>query len=183
MNPTAGLKVLSLPFDHETTDVLIGSYLSHDAALDDHRAALACGAYLHGAIVVAKDLNGKVTVKQSDHMVREMAQGLGTVGFLTGLAVFPLIAVTTGVGAVVGGVVGEALHLITETKVKGQGTSTIPLGCAVLIVAYPRSSAAAVEPVVTRAVTKAVGEAEGHHVKALTGALADAQQKVARGQG
>jgi uncharacterized membrane protein len=182
MNPTAGLKVLSLPFDHETTDVLIGSYLSRDAADDDYQAALACDAYLHGAIVVAKDLAGKVTVKQSDHMVREMVQGLGTVGFLTGLAVLPLIPLTTGFGAVVGGVVGEALHLMTENKVKGQG-STIPLGCAVLILAYPRSSADAVEPVVTRAVTKAVGEAKGHHLKALTGAIADAQQKVAQSQG
>jgi len=32
---------------------------------------------------------------------------------------------------------------------------------------------------VTRALTKAVGEAEGHHVKALKGAIADAQQKLA----
>ena len=30
----------------------------------------------------------------------------------------------------------------------------------------------------TRAVQKAVGEAEGRHVKALKGALADAQQKM-----
>ena len=110
MNPTAGLKVLSLPFDHETTDVLIGSYLSHDAARDDCQAALACGAYLHGAIVVAKDLTGKVTVEQSDHFVREMAQGLGTVGFLTGLVVFPLVPLTTGFGAALGGFLGEALH-------------------------------------------------------------------------
>ena len=31
----------------------------------------------------------------------------------------------------------------------------------------------------TRAVKKVVGEAEGHHVKALKGAIADAQQKMA----
>ena len=31
----------------------------------------------------------------------------------------------------------------------------------------------------TRAVAKAVGEAECHHVKALKGAIADAQQKLA----
>ena len=31
----------------------------------------------------------------------------------------------------------------------------------------------------TRAVQKAVGEAEGSHVKALKGALADAQKKMA----
>jgi len=46
-------------------------------------------------------------------------------------------------------------------------------------VAYPRSAAEKVEPAVTRAVQKVVGEAEGHHVKALKGALADAQQKLA----
>ena len=40
--------------------------------------------------------------------------------------------------------------------------------------AYPRSAAEKVEPAVTRAVQKVVGEAEGHHVKALKGALADA---------
>jgi uncharacterized membrane protein len=179
MNPTAGLKVLSLPFDHETTDVLIGSYLSHDAAHDDYQAALDCGAYLHGAIVVAKDLGGNVTVQQSDHMVREMAQGLGTVGFLTGLAVFPLIPFTTGFGAVVGGVVGGALHLATETKVKGQGAAMVPLGCAALILAFPRSSADTVEPVVTRAVTKVTAEGSGHHVQALRQALDGAQQQMA----
>lgn len=180
MNPaTAGLKVLSLPFDHETTDVLIGSYLSHDAAHEDYRAALACGAYLHGAIVVSKDLSGKVSVQQSDHMVREAAQGLGTLGFLSGLVVFPLLLPATGFGVALGGAVGEALHLLTETKVKGQAATMIPLGCAALILAYPRSSASVVEPVVTRAVTKATGEASGHHVQALRGALAGAQEQMA----
>ena len=180
MNPaTAGLKVLSLPFDHETTDVLIGSYLSQTAAHDDYQAALACGAYLHGAILVGRDLTGKVSVEQSDHMVREGAQGLGTLGFLTGLVAWPLIPLTTGFGAAMGGVLGEALHLLTETKVKGQAATVIPLGCAALILAYPRSSANAVEPVVTRAVIKAHGEASGHHVQALRGALAGAQQQMA----
>jgi uncharacterized membrane protein len=182
MNPTAGLRVLSLPFDHETTDVLIGSYLSHDAAREDYQDALACGAYLHGAIVVAKDLTGKVTVEQSDHMAREMAQGLGTLGFVTGLMVLPLIPLTTGFGAVMGGLVGEGLHLLTETKVKGQAATMIPLGCAALIVAYPHSSADTVEPAVTRALTRAMGEAQGHHLQALRDALAGAQQDMAASQ-
>jgi hypothetical protein len=34
---------------------------------------------------------------------------------------------------------------------------------------------------VTRAVKKAIGEAEGNHIKALKGAIADAQQKMAAG--
>jgi hypothetical protein len=179
MNLTAGLRVLSLPFDHETTDVLIGSYLSHEAARDDYRAAMECGAYLHGAIVVGRDLNGKVSVEQSDHMVREAAQGLGTIGFLSGLVVFPLLLPATGFGVALGGVLGEALHLLTETKVKGQAATMIPLGCAALILAYPRSSAHAVEPAVTRAVSKVTGEAQGHHVQALRGALSSAQHEMA----
>ena len=177
--PTAGLKVLGLPFDHETTDVMIASYLSHEAALDDYKAALACDAYLHGAIVVSKDLTGMVSVEQSDHMVREGAQGLGTLGFLSGLVVLPLVPLTTGFGAALGGILGEALHLLTETKVKDQAVTMIPLGCTALIVAYPRSSASAVEPVVTRAVLKSKGEASGHHVQALRGALAGAQKQMA----
>ena len=32
-----------------------------------------------------------------------------------------------------------------------------------------------------RAIKKVVGEAEGHHVEALKGAIADAQQKMADG--
>ena len=98
---------------------------------------------------------------------------------LTGLAVFPLVPLTTGFGAVVGGVVGEALHRVTEAKVKGQGATTIPLGCAALILAYPRSSAGTVEPVVARAVMKVTAEGSGHHVQALREALVGAQQQLA----
>ena len=61
---------------------------------------------------------------------------------------------------------------------------TIPIGGAGLIVAYPHSATEKVEPAVTRALQKVVGEAEGHHVKALKGVLADAQKKMAEeGQG
>jgi hypothetical protein len=49
-------------------------------------------------------------------------------------------------------------------------------------VAYPHSAAGQVEPAVTRA-SRVVGEAEGNHVQALKGAIADAQAKVAQSQG
>jgi hypothetical protein len=48
-------------------------------------------------------------------------------------------------------------------------------------VAYPHSAADQVEPTVTRAINKVIGEAEGHHVKALKGAIADAEKKLAEG--
>jgi len=67
----------------------------------------------------------------------------------------------------------------TVDKLGKQAGETIPLGGAGLIVAYSHSGAAKVEPAVTRAVQKAIGEAEGNHVQALKDALADAQQKMA----
>src|SRR6185312_9322734 len=151
---------VQMAFDDETIDVLIGGYMSKDAAQEDYEAVLASGGYLHGAVVVSKDLKGELSVEQTDHMVREGAAGLGAVGFAVGLFAPPLLA-ATAVGAAIG------------------AGAAIPVGGAGLIVAYPHSAAAQVEPAVTRAVKKAVGEAEGHHVKALKGAIADAQQKMA----
>lgn len=170
-----------MPFDDETTDVLIGGYLSADAARDDYDAVLNCGGYLHGAVVVTKDLEGKLAVEQSDHMVREGAAGLGAIGFAVGLAAPPLLA-ATAIGAAVGAVTGKALHKRTGSKIEESAGKTIPIGGAGLIVAYPHSAAEKVEPAVTRAIEKSVGEAEGHHVQALKGALADAQKKMAEEQ-
>ena len=65
------------------------------------------------------------------------------------------------------------------SKIEESAGETIPIGGAGLIVAYPHSVAEQVEPAVTRAIQKAVGEAEGHHVQALKGAIADAQKKMA----
>lgn len=169
-----------MPFDNETIDVLIGGYLSADAAREDYEAVLACGGYLHGAVVVAKDLEGSVTVEQTDHMVREGAAGIGGVGLVVGLFAPPLLA-ATAIGAAAGAVAGKALHKKTGSKIEELAEATIPVGGAGLIVAYPRSAADKVEPAVTRAIQRAVGEAEGHHVKALKGALAEAQQKMAGG--
>jgi hypothetical protein len=80
-----------------------------------------------------------------------------------------------------GAAAGKLLHHRTANKLEEQAGATIPIGGAGLIVAYPRSSAEKVAPAVTRAINKAVGEAEGHHVQALKGAIADAQQKMAAG--
>jgi hypothetical protein len=81
---------------------------------------------------------------------------------------------------VIGAGAGKLLHRRTASKLEKQAGETIPIGGAGLIVAYPHSAATKVEPVVTRAVKKVVGEAEGHHVQALKGAIADAQQKMAQ---
>jgi arylsulfatase len=164
---------------HDTIDVLIGGYLSKDAAEEDYNAVLNCGAHLQGAEIVSKDLQGNLSVEQTDHMVREGAEGLGAIGFAVGLFAPPLLA-ATAVGAAMGAGLGAVLHHQTPEKLGVQAGATIPLGGAGLIVAYSHSEADKVEPAVTRAIQKAIGEAEGRHVQALKGAITDAQQKMAQ---
>ena len=171
-----------MPFGEETTDVLIGGYLSTDAAHEDYAAVLDCGARLWGAVVVSKDLEGNLSVEQTDHMVQEGAAGLASVGFVVGLFAPPLLA-ATAIGAALGAVGGKVLHKRTGSKIEESAGETIPIGGAGLIVAYKHEDAERVEPAVTRAVKKAIGEAGGRHVKALKGALADAQKKMAEESG
>ena len=164
--------------DDETTDVLIGGYLSTDAAHQDYHAVVNCGARLWGTVVLNKDLEGNLTVEEKDHAVEEGAAGAGAVGFVVGLFAPPLLA-ATAIGAAIGAAGGALLHKQLGNGISEKAGDTIPIGGAGLIVAYPRSAAEKVEPAVTRAVQKVVGQAEGHHVQALKGALADAQQKLA----
>ena len=169
-----------MTIDDETTDVLIGGYLSTEAAHEDYESVLGSGERLWGAVVVSKDLEGNVSIEQTDHTVEEGAAGLAGVGLVVGLFAPPLLA-ATAIGAAVGAVGGKALHKKIGSGIEKMAEETIPIGGAGLIVAYPHSAAEKVEPAVTRAVQKVVGEAEGNHVKALKGALADAQKKMAEG--
>ena len=58
-------------------------------------------------MVVSKDLEGNLSVEQTDHMVREGAEGLGAVGFAVGLFAPPLLA-ATAIGAAMGAGAGDA---------------------------------------------------------------------------
>jgi uncharacterized membrane protein len=165
---------------HDTIDVLIGGYLSKDAAEEDYEAVRNCGGHLQGAALVSKDLEGNLSVEETDHAIREGAAGLGAVGFAVGLFAPPLLA-ATAIGGALGAGAGGLLHHEIAGKLGEQAGETIPLGGAGLIVAYSHSEATKVEPAVTRAIQKTVGEADGNHVQALKGALADAQQKMAEG--
>ena len=162
---------------HDTIDVLIGGYMSKDAAEDDYDAVLGCGGELQGMALIAKDLEGELSVVQTDHMVREGTAGLGAVGLAIGLAAPPLLA-TTAIGAALGAGAGKLLHHKTADKLGEQAGETIPLGGAGLIVVYSKSEAEKVESAVSRAVKQVKGEAEGRHVQAVKGALADAQERM-----
>ena len=126
---------------HDTIDVLIGGYLSKDAAEEDYNAVLECGGHLQGAVIVSKDLEGNLSVEQTDHMVSEGAEGLGAIGFAVGLIAPPAVLATTAVGAAIGAGAGELLHHEVKEKLGQQAGETIPIGGAGLIVAYSHTEA------------------------------------------
>ena len=162
----------------DTIDVLIGGSMSQDAAQEDYEAVLESGAKLQGMALVAKDVEGELTVVETDHMARTGAKGLGGVGLAIGLAAPPLLA-TTAIGAALGAGVGKLVHHKAGEKIGEQAGETIPLGGAGLIVVYSKSEGEKVEPAVSRAIKTATGEAEGRRVEAMKGALEEAQQKMA----
>jgi uncharacterized membrane protein len=162
----------------ETVDVLMGGYLSRDAARDDFEAVRACGAPLLGIVVVSKGLDGSMEIEQHDHIVKEGAEVVGGAGFIVGLLAPPIL-VATAVGVVIGAGVGKIAHKKVETALEAQAEQTIPIGGAGLIVVYDHQHAEAIEPAVTRAIKRVVGEATDSHVKAVKAALADASTKMA----
>jgi len=164
----------------QTVDVLMGGYLSKDAAHEDFEAVQACGAPLMGLVVVSKGLDGSMEIEQHDHIVKEGAMALGGAGFVVGLFAPPLLA-ATAVGAVVGAGVGKLAQRKVESALEAQAEQTIPIGGAGLIVVYEHEHTAVVEAAVTRAIKKVVGEATDSHLKAVKGALADASAKMAGG--
>ena len=166
----------------ETVDVLIGGYLSKDAAREDFDSVQACGAPLLGVVVMSKGLDGTLEIEQHDHTVKEGAVALGGAGFVVGLFAPPLL-VATAVGAVIGAGVGKIAHRKVESALEAQAEETIPIGGAGLIVVYDHRHAAAIEAAVTRAIKRVVGEATDSHVKAVKAALADASTKMSAAPG
>ncbi len=162
----------------QTVDVLMGGYLSKNAAREDFDAVQACGAPLLGLVVVSKALDGSMEIEQHDHIVKEGAVAFGGAGFIVGLFAPPLL-VATAVGAIVGAGVGKIAHRKVESALEAQAEETIPIGGAGLIVVYDHKHAETIEAAVTRPIKKVVGEATDSHVKAVKGALADASAKMA----
>ena len=162
---------------HEPTDVLIAAYYDTEPAEQDYKAVMDAGVKIDGAVCVSRDHAGELHVEESDHLARKGAEVLGGVGLVVGLFAPPLL-LATAIGAVAGGALGELAHSGVKSKIEKQAFDTIPFGGAGVIVAYPRSSADGIDKAVSRALKKAVGEADGKRVEALKAAMAEAQQKM-----
>jgi uncharacterized membrane protein len=161
---------------HEPTDILFAAYMYLDPARLDLLAVLDAGVRIEGAVCVSRDHAGDLYVEEQDHLARQDAELLQGLGLAVGLFASPRLLATPA-GAAIGGGLGEFGHLGLEDKIAEQAGETIPFDGAGLIVAYPRSSADALDKALTRTVHKTVGETDGKKVDALKKALAEAQER------
>jgi uncharacterized membrane protein len=160
----------------DTTQVMIGGYLTPQPARLDYESVVNSGATFEGVVLINRDLEGKMSVEITDHLKKGGAKALGGAGLVVGLFAPPLL-LSTAFGALVGAGLGKFAENKIKSQIEKQAEQTIPWGGAGLIVAYPGTSAEAIDKAVAHALKKIVGEAEGSKAKALKAALADAQQK------
>jgi arylsulfatase len=152
-------------------------YFNTEPAKPDYQSVIDAGVKIEGAVCVSCDHAGESHVEETDHLAREGAEALGGLGVVVGLFAPPLLLATV-IGAAAGGILGELAHSGVKSKIEQQAFETIPFGGAGVIVAFPRSSADGIDAAVTRALKKAVGEADGKRVHALKRAMAQAEQKM-----
>jgi uncharacterized membrane protein len=161
-------------------DVIIAAYLAPDLAEKDFEVLVRLVAEkqltVEGVALVSNDAEGYVSVKETgDHLGRKGREIGGGVGLVVGLLAPPLLAWMT-VGGAAGGLIGNFARHRVESGLEHMMRGALPPGSAGVIAIYDREKASAVDATLTSALKKSVAHVNGHSVKKLKGALADAQR-------
>ena len=165
---------------HDTIDVLIGGYMSKDAAEEDCRTGLRLRGRAAGNGAHRQGPRRRAVGRTNrPHGAGGRGHGGPWSGRPRGRA---CCSATPGDDGNRGRAWAQGLASSFTTRPPRssgeQAGETIPLGGAGLIVVYSKSEAEKVEPAVSRAIKQVKGEAEGRHVEAVKGALADAQERM-----
>jgi arylsulfatase len=169
----------------EKKDVLIAVYMFEDLAKKDFDAVLRLAEdksiTAEGVVLVQKDENGEVTVKETgDHLGRKGAKVGGGVGLVVGLFAPPLLA-ATAVGVVAGAAVGKFAKHRLESGIAEKMDSALPVGAGGVIAVYDADGADAVDKALVNAIKKSVAHIDGASAKELKAGLAEAQAGMAGG--
>jgi arylsulfatase len=163
------------------TNVLVAGYQSVEAANADFDALMAKvkgkQARIEAAILVAHDIDGKVTVhKTGDSVGRTGAKWGGAVGFLVGLAAPPLLAATV-IGAASGAILGKLADRKVEQGLHDKLGEAMKPGTAAIITMFEADQRFAVERALPGSPAKSVVETDASGARALQNSLAEAMGK------
>jgi arylsulfatase A-like enzyme/uncharacterized membrane protein len=163
------------------TDVLVAGYRRGDAATDDFdRLMRAVGdgqVRIEGAILVTRDDDGAVTVRQhGDHRGRTgLGWGAGA-GLVVGLFSPPLLGSIVA-GAAAGGLIGRFTDRRVESGVHDKIGENLPPGSAAIIAVFDDDHRLAVERALPESLMTSVAQTDKEGVAALKAELATAMGK------
>jgi uncharacterized membrane protein len=134
------------------------------------------GVFVVAAVILDRDAEGKVRVRDKEHIVGGGAVAGGAVGLVVGLFAPPLLAATAigaGIGAAVGGLVkhhreGELASVLEEA---------MPVNTSAIVVLLDDAYADQVDKVLAKAARKATREVDAADAASLAQALESADDK------
>ena len=156
-------------------DMLIAGYSDPDSAKQDYdalkKAQLDGLIFIEGAILVSREADGTITVKETgDHDVFKGATVGVAGGFVLGLFAPPLLGAMV-VGGVIGGVIGKLTKRHDESKIKKDIEDVLPPGTSGVVAVFDEVWADQVEKQLAKADKKAVEPADKESAKELKDAL------------
>jgi uncharacterized membrane protein len=163
----------------EHKDVLIAVYLLEDLAEKDFNAVLKLAEdktiTVEGVVLVQKDADGEVHVKETgDRIGRKGAALGGGVGLVVGLFAPPPLAVTA-IGAAGGAVLGRFAKHRLESGIAEKMDAALPNGSGGVIAVYDTSGADAVTKALANAISTSVAQIDSAGAKELKAGLAEAR--------
>jgi uncharacterized membrane protein len=162
-------------------DMLIAGYSDPDSAKQDYDALKKAQRegliFIEGAILVSREADGTITVKETgDHDVFK-GTTLGVAGGLVlGLFAPPLLGAMV-VGGVIGGVIGKLTKHHDESKIKKDIEDVLPPGTSGVVAVFDEVWVTQVEKELAKADKKAVEAADKETTKELKAALADTKKQ------
>jgi uncharacterized membrane protein len=163
-------------------DVVIAAYLIPDLAQQDFDGIVKLVGNkqltVEGVALVTNDAEGAVSVTETgDHLGRKGLEIGGGVGLVVGLLAPPLLA-SVVIGGAAGGLIGKFARHRVESGLEDKMGAALPPGSAGIVAIYDRAKAGTVDTALASAVKKSIAHVDGHGVKQLKAALADAQAGV-----
>jgi uncharacterized membrane protein len=164
---------------HTEFDVVIAAYLIPDLARRDFDGLVKLVGdkqlAVEGVALVTNDADGNLSVSETgDHLGRKGTEIGGGVGLAVGLLAPPLLA-SVVIGGAAGALIGKFARHRVESGLEDKMGGALPPGTAGIVAIYDRSKGTIVDSALASAVRKSVAQVDGHGVKQLKAALADAQ--------
>jgi uncharacterized membrane protein len=148
-------------------------YPDQDSATEDYEALKELKdvqAYIVEAVIMDRDENGKITVRDKAHLVSGGAVAGGGVGLVVGLFAPPLLA-ATAVGAGIGAAIGGMVKKHHEHEVAKELDDVLPNNSSAIIAVLDDAYADQVDKALAKASKKVVKEVDSDDAAELEKAL------------